>query len=68
MNDPFCYARDKKSMSFKLSPKIHSALRFHCLDTGESMQSVVETLIESFVDERGLLGASRSALKKKVLH
>ena len=68
MNDPFVYSNEKRSLSFKLSPKVHSALRFHCLDTGETMQSVIESLIESFVDSRGLLGKSRAVLKKKVLH
>jgi hypothetical protein len=65
MNDPFISSYEKRSVSFKIPPKMHQALKFYCLDVGITMQKIVETLIDKFVEEKGLLKVAKP-LKKKV--
>jgi hypothetical protein len=59
------YNYTKRTISLKVDPLIHSALKYYCMDQEKTIQQVVETILQAFIKQTGLM-EKYGTVKKKV--
>lgn len=64
MQDNRVYTNSTRSISVKISPAVHQAIKFYALENNLTIQRVIEKVLHDFVEEEGFL--HKRYVKKKV--
>jgi hypothetical protein len=59
------YAYNKRTISLKVDPLIHSALKYYCLEEGKTIQQIVEKILREFIQGEKMLDRY-TAVKKRI--